>query len=64
MSNVAHGTFIYRVMTGEQCCLWDFYLTTVMMGEQCGPWDFKLPTVMTDVVIVLLVWYDLMIYLY
>lgn len=52
------------LMTGEQCCPWDFYLTTVMIGEQCGPWDFNLPTVMTDVVIVLLVWYDLMIYLY
>lgn len=51
-------------MTGEQCCPWDFYLPTVMTGEQCGPWDFNLPTVMTDVVIVLLVWYDLMIYLY
>lgn len=48
----------------EQCCPWDFYLLTVMTGEQCGPWDFNLPTVMTDVVIVLLVWYDLMIYLY
>lgn len=42
----------------------DFYIHTVMTGEQSGPWDFYLPTVMTDVVIVLLVWYDLMIYLY
>lgn len=62
-------SYFYMIQTDRQtvfpCSTFsDFYIHTVMTGEQCGPWDFYLPTVMTDVVIVLLVWYDLMIYLY